>query len=68
MATECIPLIYRVTCSVARPRLISNIQPEEGYTAWCQRCKQVELVRWESLSREVIQQIHDRLERILASE
>ncbi len=57
---------HRVTCNLLHPKLISTLTPLEGYTVWCQRCKRVEMVKWEELPHEVLVSVQSRLSEMLA--
>lgn len=48
---------HRVTCDVARPKLISSINAI-GFTVWCQRCKRVEFIQWDDLPIDLLERIH----------
>lgn len=56
---------HRVECRAGRAKLISNMFPEEGYTAWCQRCQLVHTIGWHELPVEVLQRVYEAIGKIL---
>lgn len=59
---------HRVECRAGRPKLISNIFPEEGYTAWCQRCQLVHEIAWQDQPIDVLQRVHEAIGRVLGND
>jgi hypothetical protein len=57
--------VHRVECHAGHPKLISNVTPSQGLTAYCRRCQTPHLVAWESLPSEVLRAIADTIGGIL---
>ena len=57
--------MHRVECHAGRPKLISNVLPT-GYSAWCQQCRLVHNVTWDSLPRDVLTGIVEAINEVLS--
>ena len=57
--------MHRIKCHVTRPKTVSDVFPEHGFTSWCQSCRDVHTHTWESLPSGVLLGIQQAIGTIL---